>query len=320
MNTRVDPQRLRNAMTRKGLSVKWLALKASSRENNISERTIARMLSGKEAGGTRPRTIEAIAKTLGIQPGVLTLDLPEPVADQPESPQPPGTRLNFRSSTATRNAYHLVAGRYGVSAALIAELGPILFLLIAEQSLASRRERLKDRREAYAALSEVERHTRHLPEIGGFASLPDKICAAEKSSIDQRDIFAEVLRDDETISSDDLIYLDDEHKDNPFASFLRARAVEIEAMNEIDRISRYRVEYRLCREQALSLADGDEALADDILDGSIPLHELPSELRRGHAKVARLEWLRQKAAEHHDGQSHMMAVTLGDVLGVEDTP
>jgi hypothetical protein len=300
-----------------------LATKASSKEHQISLRTIDRLLSGKQPGGTRPQTIEAIARVLGILPGVLTGDLPEPVTGQPEARPSLETRLNFRSSTEKRNAYSLVAMRYGVSATLIAELAPLLFLLTAEQSLASRRQHLKERREAYAALSEVEQHTRHLPEIGGFASLPDKICAAEQSSIEQRDIFAEAVRDDEKLWSDDLIYTDDEHKDNPFASFLRRRAAEIEALNEVDKVSRYRVEYRLCREQAVALADDDEALAGDILDGIVPLHELPSELRRDDAKTARLEWLRQKAAEHREPQRQTAVLTLDEILGaptLEDVP
>jgi DNA-binding Xre family transcriptional regulator len=317
MKQRVDPERLNAAMARKGLSVKGLVRKASSGGHKISERTISRLRSGKEAGGVRRQNIEALAAALDIQPGILTGELPAPDVDPPESPFFPETRWNIRLPTAIRNAYSLVAIRYRVPAARIVELAPLVFLFMAEQSLASRRQRLKEMREAYAARTELAWQARYLPLDVAFDSALEDIYKAEQSSIDKRDLFAEALLDDERLSTAQFYedYDTDEH--NPFAAFLRALAVELEALEapiEVDKVSRDRAQYKLCREHALALADGDEALADDILDGSLPLHELPSEFRRSDTTTARLEWFRQKAAERHEALRQCSTTVLEELL------
>ncbi len=307
MKQRVDPERLRDAMARKGLSVKALARKASSGEHKISERTIARLRSGKEAGGVRLQTIVALAAALDMQPGILTGELPAPNADPPESAFFPETRWNIRLPKAIRAAYNLVAIRYRVPPARIVELAPLVFLLMAEQSLASRKQRLDEMRKAYAARQKLAEQVRHLPLNAAFDSELEGIYEAEKSSIDQRDLFAEALLDDKRLRMAQFYEDYDEDRHNPFAAFLRALAGELdapEASTDIYTVSRYRAEYTLCSEHALVLADGNETLAADILDGSIPLHDLPSEFRRGDAKAARLEWFRQKAAEHHEALGH----------------
>ena len=317
MKQRVDPERLSAAMARKGLSVKGLARKASSGGHTISERTISRLRSGKEAGGVRRQNIEALAAALDMQPGNLTGELPAPGADLPESPLFPETRWNIRLPTAIRNAYSLVAIRYRVPAARIVELAPLVFLLMAEQSLASRRQRLKEMRDAYAARQALAEQARHLPLNAAFDAVLDDIYAAEQSSIDERDLFADALLNDRRLTAVEFYedYNEDEH--NPFAAFLRSLAVELVALEapiEVDKVSRDRTEYRLCREHALVLADDDEALADDILDGSLPLHELPSEFRRDETKAARIEWFRRKAAERHEALRQCSDVAMEDLL------
>jgi DNA-binding Xre family transcriptional regulator len=318
MKQRVDPERLNAAMARKRLTVKGLARKASSAEHTISERTISRLRSGKEAGGVRRQNIEALATALDMQPGSLTGELPAPGADQPESPfSPQKTRWNIRLPTEIRNAYSLVAIRYRIPAARIVELAPLVFLLMAEQSLASRKQRLKEMREAYAARKELAWQARHLPLEAAFDGALEDIYAAEQSSIDRRDLFAEALLADEKLGTAQFYedYATDEH--NPFAAFLRTLAVKLDALEapaEVDKVSPYQAQYKLCREHALDLADGDEALADDILDGSIPLHELPSELRWGDTKIARLEWFRHKAAEHHEAMRGCLNEVMEDLL------
>ncbi len=304
-------------MARKGLSVKALARKASSEDHKVSERTIARLRSGKEVGGVRRQTIAAIATALDMKQGELTDELPAPDTNVPKSPVSPESRWNTRLPTAIRNAYSLVATRYRVPAARIVELAPLMFLLMAEQSLTSRKQRLEEMRKAYAARQELAEQARYLPVNAAYDSELVAIYNAEQSSIDRRDLFAEALRYDEGDWNRDFYEDYDEDKHNPFAAFLRATAVELDALEasiDVDTVSRDRAEYTLCREHALLLADGDEALADDILDGSIPLHELPSEYRRGDTKTARLEWFRQKADERHEALRQCSNVAMEDLL------
>ena len=125
MKYRVVPKRLAAAMARKGLSVKALVRKVSRGEHEVSERTISRLLSEKETGGVRLRTIKAIATALGIEPGEVTGELPAPSAsasDLSDSPGFPETRWNVRLPPSIRNAYSLVAMRYQIPAVRVAEL------------------------------------------------------------------------------------------------------------------------------------------------------------------------------------------------------
>jgi hypothetical protein len=196
-----------------------------------------------------------------------------------------------------------VARRYGIPPARLVELAPLLFLLTAEQSLASRRRRLKEMQDAYSARQALALQARHLPLQAAFDSLLNDIYAAEQSSVDQRDLFADMLPDDRRLTATQFYedYEEDEH--NPFVAFLRSIADELVASDariEIDTVSHASIKYKLCREQALALTDGDEAMAEDILEGSLPLHELPSEFRRDEAKSGRIEWFRQKAVNPPD--------------------
>jgi DNA-binding Xre family transcriptional regulator len=315
MKQRIDPERLNAAMAKKRLSVKALARNASSGEHKISERTISRLRSGREAGGVRRRNIEALAAALETQPGILTGELPAPDAVQPASPLFPETRWSIRLPQAIRNAYGLVALRYGLPAARIVELAPLLFLLMAEQSLACRRQRLEDIRKADALRRELAWQERHLPLEAAFDGVLDDIYEAEQTSIEKLDLFAEALLDDASLRAATQVYEDyEKDEQNPFAAFLRALATDLKAadgQSEVNKVSRDQCQYKLCRERALALADGDVALANAILDGSLPLHELPSELRQPAFKTARLEWFRQKAAER---RAALDALLVEDIL------
>jgi hypothetical protein len=56
--------------------------------------------------------------------------------------------------------------------------------------------------------------------------------------------------------------------------------------------------YKVCSEEAHRLAGGDTDLAELILDGHVPLHQMPKDLWDFRARERRLEWLRTKAEEY----------------------
>ena len=205
-------------MAHKGLSVKALAREASTGKRKVSERTISRLRSGTGAGGVRLQTIRGAMPTSGARHAIGHPD-GRNFQRRTQMPKLPllETRWNIRLPTAIRNAYTLVAIRYRVSGARIVELAPLVFLLMAEQSLASRRQRLKEMREAYAARTELAWQARYLPLDAAFDAALEDIYEAEQASIDKRDLFAETLRHDgERLRAGELRMDYDKDEHNPF--------------------------------------------------------------------------------------------------------
>ena len=50
----------------------------------------------------------------------------------------------------------------------------------------------------------------------------------------------------------------------------------------------------VCREDAMTLAGGDEVIAHGILVGWVQLHEIPRELLKDDAITKRMEWMRPR--------------------------
>ncbi len=62
----------------------------------------------------------------------------------------------------------------------------------------------------------------------------------------------------------------------------------------IETFGRHWTSYKVCDEYAMKLAGGDEELAESILNGHVLLHEIPRQLLRTDAIVARQAWLREE--------------------------
>jgi hypothetical protein len=57
--------------------------------------------------------------------------------------------------------------------------------------------------------------------------------------------------------------------------------------------------YKVCKEEATSLADGDPELADDVLEGRVALWEMPKEIRDDYI-TARRVWVRARAIDYRN--------------------
>lgn len=281
MGLPIRPELLRELRRRQGLRLHTLAERAG-----ISKDSVWRIENGMQPGN-REETQRRLARALGVDPGVLTGERP-----LPEVVEAPRGRWTVELSQAARNAAVLAARRYRVPEALIVELAPLLFVLAAEESLGRRRAVLADLETALAKAAEAGEDMPHLAGIGEAAEPVRAAVAAEERSVSERDLFAQ------DVDADTLTALGDgggdPGVDNPLAIFLaeRARRASIGAphLASVTRVTPSGATVALCGSEALEAAMGDTALAEAILDGRIPLADMPRASWQDGA--ARLEWLR----------------------------
>ncbi len=279
----IRPELLRELRRRQGLRLHTLAERAG-----ISKDSVWRIENGMQPGN-REDTQRRLARALGVDPGVLTGERP-----LPELVEAPRGRWTVEISQSARNAATLAARRYRVPENLIVELAPLLFVLAAEESLGRRRAVLADLESALSKAAEAGENMPHLAGIGEATAPVRAAVAAEERSVSARDLFAQ------DVDADTLAALGDSGgdagADNPMAIFLaeRAQRASIGAphLAAVARITPSGATMALCGGEALEVAAGDTALAEAILEGRIPLADMPRALWQDDA--ARLSWMRSQ--------------------------
>ena len=173
----IHPKRLRDLRRRKKLSRRKLAEKSG-----VSERQIGRVEASSADVPVRVNTMIKLASALGVDAEMLvddptTLD-PLPVSLSQD------VQLSIKISSQVRLAYDLVKHRYGPSQKDIIKLAPLLYVLLAEGSLAWRREWLE---EAKAAMERLEQLTDEREQLLIEDSQMDESIEAERESIERSD-------------------------------------------------------------------------------------------------------------------------------------
>ena len=293
---RIDPNRLRDLRKKQNLSLVKLA-KKTQRVNppGITEKTIQRLESTSQQNTTvREHTIESLVKALNVEPGVLTGELPLPESDEMLADNPDRVQIGAQIAPKTRLAYDLIKRRYGVNATDIINMAPLFFMLLAEGSLAWRREKLKEVEEAYDHLMQIDGFW-----SGGSAYLQhgmDEGAGGEGESIDKADLFGEHLDDDFMGTPFDS------SKNNPFTHYLRKLAEELAASGVVDvdsgvlsLASNFKFpHYDICRDELDRIANGSPIARICLETGCARLSEIPEDLMAEDASEKRAKWLEEK--------------------------
>jgi transcriptional regulator with XRE-family HTH domain len=259
----------------------------------IDKQTISRLERRKETK-SRTRTVQQLARALGVPPQVLMGEVPSP---QPSADPIPKNLLRTPISDSHRNALHLVAFKYNVAIHQIVELAPFLFCWAAEASLQQRQKTLQRVINAYEAAREVEKTIGHIPEGRPQDETLEAVIKAETESIDRDDLFGFALADDPDIGGGSPNF------DNPFELFLRSLAEDVGNGVTFEYLSPFDApQYRVCAEEAAFIVNGDADRASEILDGQVSLHELPQDLNISNLSkdAERAEWVRARAQEYRD--------------------
>ena len=216
---KIDPDRLRSLRNKKRLTRTELA-----RRSGISERTIQRLENEpKKSRKTHEHTLNMLAEKLGVEPGVLTGELPLPQSSNGPASDTERVQIGAKIASKARLAYDLINRRYGVSATEIINMAPLFFSLLAEGSLAWRRKKLQEAEEAIDRLNEVEKDTAHM-DFYEVVTPWGELYFIEDDSIKKADIFGKDLLGDVVLAGFDPF---DPTIDNPFASYLRKLAKEL---------------------------------------------------------------------------------------------
>lgn len=207
----IDPKRLRELRRQKRWSRERLR-----KESNVSVRQIARIESAETVTAVRATTVDRLARALRTDAGTLK----EPL--ESDQPIPGDVRISAKVSPKTRLAYDLIERRYGPSAEQLMVLAPLLFVLLAEGSLARRRQKLEQVRDATDNLTSFARSDKNLYFTSLVTDVHDGL-ECERMSIEKADVLGDVLRDENPYgwSHDDLLAV------TPFADYLCDLAADI---------------------------------------------------------------------------------------------
>ena len=291
---KIDPDRLLSLRKKRGWSRPQLA-----KRSGITVRTIQRLESESESQRgqkSQEHTVDSLAKALGVESGVLTGELPLPESGKVPVSDTERVQIGAQIAPKVRLAYDLIRRRYGgVSATEIINLAPLFFAILAEGSLAWRREKLKELKEGIDRLEEIDGfwHGRQgLP----FAVTPvPEAIEAEEKSIAKADLFGEHLLGCMTY---DL----DPSTDNPFASYLRRLKAELDIPSVVDVDSGDLMfgsplkfpDYDICRDELDGIANSSRYAKMALETGHARLSGIPEELMAEDASEKRAKWLEDR--------------------------
>ena len=296
MAMKIDPNRLLSLRKKQGWSRPQLA-----KRSGITVRTIQRLESESESQRgqkSQEHTVDSLAKALGVELGVLTGELPFPESGKVPVSDAERVQIGAQIAPKARLAYDLIKRRYGVSATEIINMAPLFFALLAEGSLAWRREKLKEAYEAIDRLEQIDGFWRG--GLSGAESYMNEGIAAEENSIDKADLFGDHLFSDTSILVDDFF---DPSTDNPFASYLCKLKAELDIPSVVHVDSDDLMfgsplkfpDYDICRDELDDIANGDRYAKMALESGDARLSEIPEELK--DAGEERAKWLEDKLSD-----------------------
>ena len=294
---KIDPESLRSLRKKKKLSRSRLA-----ERSGIAVRTIQRLENEPQrCQKSREDTVNRLADALDVEPDVLSGISPLPKPDKKATSDPRGVQIGAQVAPRARLFYDLVRRRYGVSATEIITMAPLFFTLLAEGSLAWRREKLKQAHEALDLLLEAD-----LQFVEANETMDN-----EDESISNADIF----RKHRLSALLDPCY---SPRDNPFASYLRKLAKDIDQPGVVDVDSEdweKFPDYDICFQELAGIAHKSIDALRCLFNGYARISEIPEELMADDAGEERAKWLEDRLPSEVDvGPLGIAKMGIGESL------
>ena len=277
-----------------------LSLDELARKSGVNKATLHRIETGRMKRNAE-HVVSRLAKVFKLEAEELTIASTDDDDGDAESVFSYRSQLNVRRSHEARNALSLAAWRYGVKALDILELAPLMFHLVAAETLKERAAQLAKLREARDQIAGLSVGFPHLHERMVNDWNGEEIDQREERSIAARD-----LRGDKVDDGEDFVdtrpYDYDDGAQNPFVTQVRHRLAAVQAGDAEPELFEYWADgiaprYEICREEARDYLGGDSDAAEEIVMGRVGLHEIPRELRVSAATPQRAQWVRERAAE-----------------------
>jgi transcriptional regulator with XRE-family HTH domain len=284
----IHHEALRAARIKTGLSQQDLAdrcCRPGSR--NISLKAIYRY----EKGETKPSPKKAqwLAEALGTTVEELSKEPGDDAALEASFRAWGFVWIRAMLSPDVVQNYRRVAHHYGVSPTDLIEAAPWTFTMLAEGSLADRKQRLADADVAFEeAMARLPSHLRHGETARGRF---EDACEDEKASISRRDIFGKKVLETNKSSVDPF----DPDQTNPFVDFLRRTASKIgsaEIKDEDCTIGSGDLPHWPVFAAWFDELTGEHWLAQQAVEkGHVKLGAIPPELLGAEKRAERVAWL-----------------------------
>ena len=295
----INPDTLKKLRNKAGLSQQALA-----DASGLTKRSIARFESGNKNGGEpRGYTLNRIAKALGVKLEVLAQE-PESEAVREEEEEVRKKYgwgvLNYKHRFDGESviSYDLIQDRYGVGMYDLIKFAPLLFTILAEQSLANRRRRLE----------EMKKNYEDFPTYLIFGADYDLGLSIEEFSLKKRDLFGQKIADtDDAFSSGAIASYFLEEARNPFNDFLIEQAKSLGPDNdaidpeEIHNLGNFDnlPSFNLFESFRKKLTGGSSRADYALSRGYTRIGQIPKELRGEDEDVTadRVKWLESKVPD-----------------------
>ncbi len=301
----VNPKVVRQLREGKRLARTGLAKKA-----DLSERQLRRIEdSDAPTVSVRDNTLMNLARALEVEPSVLTGESPAPRVTPRRAPAE-RSAIRAMIEPKARLGYTLLKQRYGVNATDLINMAPLFFTLLAEGSLAWRREQLEAAEEAMWRASALGNG--HLAFMSAVHHAENGL-SCERQSIEALDLFGEKIADDA------YQWGCDSSTNNPFADYLRKLADDLgkpDAVSvgdgELGFMSLEYPDYDLCGAE-LNAITNHSPRARWVLDvGHARLDQIPVELRGEDAAEQRAAWIEGQAPPPPADESALIDSLLDD--------
>jgi transcriptional regulator with XRE-family HTH domain len=281
----INPKTLEALRKKLGLSQQALADRS-----NVSKRTIARMEADNDDGAdnVRHQTVENLAKALNVKPEEL--GKPPNEVDYATLRDWGYTQLKALVDDQTRLNYALAERHYGVSHQDLIDAAPWMFALLAEMSLAERRQRLEETKAAFDRAMELM--PGHLNSHGEAARKDFKQAVDdEDASVSARDIFGKRV-----LETEQVVDPFNPDETNPFVDFLLTTAKSIGS----DALEPQLLEFpgtgglphwHIFHNWFQDLTGGDAWARFAIARGYARTSEMPESLRGADRTIERAAWI-----------------------------
>ena len=283
----IHPETLKTLRNRSGLSQKALA-GATQGRHRVGVATIKRIEASDMPRDVRSHTAQCLARALGISV--------EELSGEPRDDGESEGKLRFfgyrpiKGAIKAENAlsFEMVEHLYGVPVDRQIAVAPLLLALMAEGSLAWRREKLAAIDEAVEKLDSLASSAGHLSFAYAVGAANGSI--AERESIEKRDLFGR--------QASDFAYQKgyNPNENNPFVDYLRTLATRIEFDdNQIDIdsdiFSDDLPDYRIGASVVEKTAGDDRQAYYAMSRGHAKVKDIPEDLLGEDRKDERIAWM-----------------------------
>ena len=300
---KIIPETLRKYREMKNLTQESLA-----RLSKVTKKTISRLELG-EVSNPRLNTVNNLAKTLSVDPESLS----KPYSRENKEDMRGYVKLKTSIPIDNMISVKMVHERYGVSTDTLVRIAPLLFTVIAEQSLEWRKKTLSEALEKLTALDKIRRKGSHMAFIAESFSFIEGV-RAEKKSIESHDIFGLNICDDDFADSHDSGIT------NPFVNYILEQCEQLE--KDIFSFDDYcdndhMPDYEILPKERYRLMQCNYWAEFAVASGYADLSKMPTKLLKQGCEAERIEWLVSKIPEKVRQEQEKYRIDIFDDIKID---